>query len=114
MRIKIISILDQCDCLVVPSYAEGMPTVILEAMARGLAIIGTDVGAVSRMIDGNGILLTKPDEEKIAGAIQKVIEMNLNDMNLWKQKSLQLVRDKFLWSKVVEAKIKDFIRISSR
>ena len=111
---QIISILDQCDCLVVPSYAEGMPTVILEAMARGLAIIGTDVGAVSRMIDGNGILLTKPDEEKIAGAIQKVIEMKLNDMNLWKQKSLQLVRDKFLWSKVVEAKIKDFIRISSR
>ncbi len=111
---KIISILDQCDCLVIPSYAEGMPTVILEAMSRGLAVIGTDVGAVSRMIDGNGILLTNPDEEKIADAIQKVISMNEDELNQWKQKSLSLVREKFLWSKVVEEKIKDFCRITGK
>lgn len=111
---QIISILDQCDCLVVPSYAEGMPTVILEAMARGLAIIGTDVGAVSRMIGGNGILLDHPNEEKIASAIQKVIEMDNHELNQWKQKSLELVREKFLWSKVVEAKIKDFCKITGK
>ncbi len=109
---KISSILDQCDCLVIPSYAEGMPTVILEAMARGLAVIGTDVGAVSRMIDGNGILLANPAEEKIATAIQKVIAMDEDELNQWKQKSFTLVREKFLWSKVVEEKIRDFCRIT--
>jgi glycosyltransferase involved in cell wall biosynthesis len=108
---QIISILDQCDCLVIPSYAEGMPTVILEAMARGLAVIGTDVGAVSRMIEGNGILLDSPDKKKLADAIQEVIDMNQADLDSWKQKSLMLVREKFLWSKVVEQKIKDFNRI---
>jgi glycosyltransferase involved in cell wall biosynthesis len=111
---QIISILDQCDCLVIPSYAEGMPTVILEAMARGLAIISTDVGAVSRMIDGNGILLDKPDPEKITAALRKVIDMNAEELDEWKQKSLNLVSEKFLWSKVVQEKINDFCRITGK
>lgn len=40
-------LLDECDVLLCPSYAEGMPTVIIEAMSRGLAVIASDVGAVS-------------------------------------------------------------------
>jgi glycosyltransferase involved in cell wall biosynthesis len=111
---QIISILDQCDCLVIPSYAEGMPTVILEAMARGLAIIGTDVGAVRRMIEGNGILLEKPDVLKISEAMRTVITMRDSELSVWKEKSLELVREKFLWSKVVEEKIKDFHRITGK
>ena len=51
--------LDEGDVLVCPSYSEGMPTVILEAMARGLAIIGTDVGATRELVDdGNGHLIS--------------------------------------------------------
>lgn len=111
---RVMSLLDQCDCLVLPSYAEGMPTVILEAMARGLAIIGTNVGAVSRMIDGNGILLDHPNEEKLTDALRKVIEMDEDKLNRWKQKSLILVKEKFLWSKVVEEKIRDFCRITGK
>ena len=42
--------LDECDVLLVPSLTEGMPTVILEAVARGLAVIASDVGAVSDVI----------------------------------------------------------------
>ncbi|MGB0418765.1 MAG: glycosyltransferase family 4 protein, partial [Opitutales bacterium] len=42
--------LDQGDVLVCPSYSEGMPTVILEAMARGLAIVATDVGATCELV----------------------------------------------------------------
>ena len=33
------------DVLICPSYSEGMPNVIIEAAARGLAIIATNVGA---------------------------------------------------------------------
>jgi len=38
------------DFLVVPSYAEGMPTVILEAFAAGLPVIASDVGAVGELV----------------------------------------------------------------
>lgn len=45
-RSAVMAILDECEVLLVPSLSEGMPTVILEAMSRGLHIIATDVGAV--------------------------------------------------------------------
>ena len=56
---KIKRLLINSDILVCPSYSEGMPTVILEAMASGCAIIATDVGAVGTMVDQeNGWLIS--------------------------------------------------------
>jgi glycosyltransferase involved in cell wall biosynthesis len=46
---KLMATLDECDVLLLPSLSEGMPTVVLEAMARGLKVIGTDVGAMSEL-----------------------------------------------------------------
>ena len=49
-----------------PSYSEGMPNVIMEAMSRGLAIIATDVGAVSKLVDEeNGWLINPRGLEKL-------------------------------------------------
>src|SRR6202044_1787021 len=48
---EIKKILSQCDVLVSPSYAEGMPISIMEAMAQGLAVIATDVGSVSTLVN---------------------------------------------------------------
>ncbi|MEO1450009.1 MAG: glycosyltransferase family 4 protein [Bacteroidota bacterium] len=44
------STLDHADVLLCPSYAEGMPIVIMEAMARGLAVVATDVGATRALV----------------------------------------------------------------
>ena len=46
---KMIDIMDSCDVLLVPSLSEGMPTVVLEAKARRLQVIATDVGAMSEL-----------------------------------------------------------------
>ena len=46
---RMIDIVDSCDVLLLPSLSEGMPTVVLEAKARGLDVIGTDVGAMSEL-----------------------------------------------------------------
>ena len=96
---EIQKILDDCDCLVCPSHSEGMPTVILEAMARGLAIIATKVGAVERMVRDNGILLEAPGVELIRDAIQSI---------LMKESSVRIVSEEFTWEKIVERKIADF------
>jgi glycosyltransferase involved in cell wall biosynthesis len=42
------------DLFVLPSYTEGAPNVILEAMGCGKAILGTPVGAVAEMLDIGG------------------------------------------------------------
>jgi len=59
------------DVFVLPSYAEGMPMAILEAMAAGMAIIATPVGSIGEAVtDGQeGFLVAPGDVEALAGRI---------------------------------------------
>lgn len=56
--------------------SEGMPTVILEAMACGLPVVATDVAAVKELVeDGTtGLLVEAGDHEAIAAALGRLIE----------------------------------------
>lgn len=105
------NVLNTADCLVCPSHAEGMPTVILEAMASGLAVIATNVGASERQVSENGILLEKPDVEALKNALVDMINLDENIFLQMKEKSVQLIQEQFLWRKVVEQKISDFNRM---
>ena len=58
-----ISILRESDIHILPSYFEGMPNSILEAMASGKPIISTKVGAIPELvIDGKTGFLTQPGD----------------------------------------------------
>ena len=63
-----------CDVFVLPTYTEGFPNVILEAMACGCPILTTPVGAIPEMLEkeGNnecGILVPPKDEDSLQKAI---------------------------------------------
>ncbi|MGV9011308.1 MAG: glycosyltransferase family 4 protein [Flavobacteriales bacterium] len=103
---KIKRILRGADVLVCPSYSEGMPTVIMEGMASGLAIIATDVGAVNRQVHGNGWLLPAPDVNVIRHALEKAIELPTDQLDALKRVSLERVRDNFTWERVISRKFK--------
>ena len=63
------------DILVLPSYGEGMPIVIMEAMASGCAIVSTKVGAIPEVIkERNGILHEPGDVSALSTALMKLIE----------------------------------------
>lgn len=60
------------DIFILPSYAEGMPIVIMEALSKGCAIISTNVGAIPEIVtEENGILLSPGDINGIYLAIEK-------------------------------------------
>ena len=102
-----ISIYDNCDVLLCPSYSEGMPNVILEAMSRGLIIIASDVGAVNLLVGNeNGILIKNSDSENILTAIKKIILFNKKTLIKMKKASISKVEYSFVWEKVVNHNIK--------
>ena len=81
---------------ILPSYAEGLPIGILEAMASGLPVISTPVGGIPELVeDGtNGFLVRAGDVEAIA----EKISLLLGDSELRKdmgQNNIKKVREKF-------------------
>jgi len=94
-------IYDKCDVLLCPSYSEGMPNVILEAMSRGLIIIATDVGAVSLMVSTeNGFLLNSCNENLIGKTINRINATEKKLLRQMKYCSVKKVKNNFVWSKV--------------
>ena len=64
------------DILVLPSYYEAMPLVLIEAMAAGTVVVTSNVGCISEIIiDGyNGILLKNISPESISESVFRLIE----------------------------------------
>jgi glycosyltransferase involved in cell wall biosynthesis len=78
-----------------------MPTVILEAMSRGLAIICTDVGANRVMVnEENGWLIDHVSISEISQRLQNVLDLDQRKLNQMGSTSLEKVKQNWGWSKV--------------
>ena len=66
-----------CDALLFPSYQEGSPNIVKQAMACGLPIVATDVGDVRLVIEGTeGCHVCEPTIESFVQALRAVLRRN--------------------------------------
>ncbi|MFN6486381.1 MULTISPECIES: glycosyltransferase family 4 protein [unclassified Nostoc] len=68
-------LLTKADVFVLPSYNEGLPMALLEAMSWGLAVITTGVGGIPEIVtqDQNGLLVNPGDIQQLSEAMQSLI-----------------------------------------
>jgi len=95
-------VLAQASIACLPSYREGLPKFLLEAMASGLPCVTTDVPGCREAVtnDDNGLLVPARDGKALANAIEKLL-LNPELRNRMGQRGRQRVENEFSTTLVV-------------
>ena len=73
-RTDVEDIIPSCDLLVLPSFTESFGLVLIEALACGKPVIGSNVGGIKEIITEDvGLLIDPNDPSDLANAIDKVL-----------------------------------------
>jgi glycosyltransferase involved in cell wall biosynthesis len=99
------------DCVVLPSYREGVPRTLMEASAMGRPIVATDVPGCREVVaDGvNGLLCEVRNAESLADRLAQMLDMSGDARRAMGERGRQKVAAEFDERVVVE-KYKDLVR----
>jgi glycosyltransferase involved in cell wall biosynthesis len=90
---EIPSWMNACDVLCLPSLSEGLPNVVLEAMACGLPVVASSVGGVPEIVrdDVNGFLVPPSNPSALADALRRALATK------WDRESIRASVSQFDW-----------------
>ncbi len=102
-------VIARSDCVVLPSYREGLSRVLLEAASMARPLITTDVpGCKDVVVDGvNGFLCKPKDARDLALQMEKMLQLSRNELEemgaagrrkIIEEYSEHLVIDKYLYA----------------
>jgi glycosyltransferase involved in cell wall biosynthesis len=79
-RLALIPVYLACDWVAIPSFYDGMPNVLLEALALGVPVIAADAGGMPELVrDGeNGLLFAAGDLEGCRAALERAFACDLS------------------------------------
>ncbi len=86
-------LLNNCDVFVLPSYVEGQPISILEALSYGKPIVSTPVGGIPDIVKHgyNGLLFTPGNKTELAKCFNTVMRMSAAERKQWGNHSLEII-----------------------
>ncbi len=89
-------IYENADVMVLPSYAEGLPMSLLEAIGEGLPVVSTCVGGIPEAVEEgrNGFLIDQGDVDALAERLRTLIT-SPELVDRMGQESLTIAREKF-------------------
>jgi glycosyltransferase involved in cell wall biosynthesis len=92
-----------CDIFLLPTWFEGMPTVVLEAMSYAKPVIVTDVGAAAELVDNrNGYLIQARDSKAVTKSLEAFEALPKNERIKMGEQGYQKVQERFTWDKVAQ------------
>jgi glycosyltransferase involved in cell wall biosynthesis len=82
--------------VVLASFSEGVPVVLMEAMARGIPVVATHVGGVGELVETgvNGLLVHAGDAKALAAALHRILS-DPEFARAMGARGVQKVRDEF-------------------
>ena len=107
---EVLQEMAKCDVFVFPSYTEGFPNVIIEAMACGCPIIASSVGAIPEMLGADeetqsGILVKPKDVDGLKNEIVRILDNETAKTEL-SLKAQKRVKEKYaidsVWRKILK------------
>jgi glycosyltransferase involved in cell wall biosynthesis len=85
---------DTCSVFVLPSYYEGQPMSLMEAMSYGLAPVASNIGGVTEMMSENeGISVPVRDAEALYDALLRIIPDTEGKTALGKASRLKIINE---------------------
>ena len=94
--------LSAADALILPSSKEGAPVTIMEAFARNLPVITTNVGGIPLMVKDkkNSLIIKEKNSKDIIRAINQFIEKPI--------KNVKKYSEKYKWRNIIKDTIKEY------
>ncbi|MBU2104580.1 MAG: glycosyltransferase family 4 protein, partial [Nanoarchaeota archaeon] len=93
------------DAFILPSSKEGASVTAMEALARNLPVITTDVAGMPLMIrnEKEGIVIKQKNPEDIVKAVRKIMT--------WKNRNVKQYSERYKWKKIVKDTVRDYKKL---
>jgi glycosyltransferase involved in cell wall biosynthesis len=106
------AVLSALDVFVLPSRYEGLPYVLLEAMAMGLPIVATSVGGNGELVrDGvNGFLVSPDSVDELSNALS-MLSSDANIREFFGRSSFEMVKDSYRTQLMIDSTIELYRRL---
>jgi glycosyltransferase involved in cell wall biosynthesis len=111
-RARLIELYQSATVYVFPSYYEGVPTSVLEAMACGTPVVATAIDGIPELVVNgkNGFIVPVKNPEAISSAILKLLD-DEELRNRIGQAARQTIREHFTWNEVANRTLKCYNRL---
>ena len=99
------------DVFVMPSLKEGLGLALMEAMASGLPVVGSNVGGIKNLIKDkvNGLLVEPENSKGIAEAILELLK-NPDEAALLGKAARDFIRENFSQEKMVDLTEEEYLK----
>lgn len=105
-RSEMAELLSAADVFTLPSYGEGCPNVVCEALACGTPVVGSAVGAVPDIVSSQfGIVVPPRDEKALTSALERAIVVE------WDRRAIAKAGRSRTWSTVAQEIMSVFERV---